>query len=137
MANRTYVIAEAGSSGGADLTRMLACVAAAAEAGADACKFQWVSRAQRMACRRNAPELSEVYLLLAWPAEWHADLARACKARGIDYACSVYLPEDVPIVAPHVARLKVSSFESRDRALIDACLRADRPLIVSAGMTDS
>src|ERR1043166_1432451 len=82
-------------------------------AGCDAFKAQWCSAAERLCERRNAPGYRAAYRKIAWPAAWHATLARWCAARGLAYSCTVYLPEDVAVVAPHVAAIKVASFEAR------------------------
>jgi N,N'-diacetyllegionaminate synthase len=130
--SKTYVIAEAGSCHGGDYVVALQLAGAAKEAGADALKLQWTSNPGKMALRRHLSN-SEVYKHLAFPSWWHANLAQACKARGIDYMCTVYLPEDIAVVAPHVAKFKVSSFEANDIEFLEAHPR-DREVIVSCGM---
>jgi sialic acid synthase SpsE len=121
MSHLTYVIAEAGACGDADLTKMLAQIDACAEARVDAVKFQWTSDAVAMAKRRGRAVLdgyADVYQrYLTWPEEWHGHLSQRCNDLSLDYMCTVYLARDVRVIAPHVAGFKVSSFEANDTEL--------------------
>ena len=137
---RTYLIAEAGSCGDASLAKMEKLISVAASVGARAVKFQWTSSAKKMAKRRHAtktPFALHYKDLLQWPAEWHEQLALIAKQRGVDYLCSVYLPEDVEVIAPHVSKFKIASFECCDGELRDAMSLSSgqKPILVSTGMT--
>lgn len=137
----TYVIAEAGACHDGAWKKAVGLVEEAQRAGADAVKFQWTSDPARMAARRHAPQYQDVYaryLVWAPPLQMGA-LARAARTVGLDFMCSVYLPEDVPVVAKHVKTFKVASFEAEDAALLAAhvpFLEADRGarLLVSQGL---
>ena len=94
----TYCIAEAGSCHDGNLEAAYALIDVAAEAGADACKFQWTSSATRLAQRRNAPAYEAAYRLLEFPLEWHERLASRCWQLGLDYLCTVYLQEDIGVI---------------------------------------
>ena len=136
----TYVIAELGACHDGTLEAMLQGVHVARACGANACKLQWTSDPDRMAERRGkAAEhgYGEIYRrYLAWPAEWHELLRKECDRVGIDYMCSVYLPEDVEVVAPFVRHFKIASFEARDVELIRAHdpVIGRRTLYISLGM---
>ena len=135
---KTYLIAEAGSCGDASLSKMEQLITVAASVGAKAVKFQWTSSAKKMAKRRHAtksPFASHYKNFLQWPSEWHEQLAVIAKQRGVDYLCTVYLPEDVEVIAPHVSAFKVASFECQDAELRDAISTFTKPMIVSTGMT--
>ena len=120
----TYIIAEAGSSGEGDLGRMATLVKVARKAGANAVKFQWTSSATRMADRRHAGEYREHYRRnLEWPRAWHEKLAAVCQEAGIDYMCSVYLPEDIEVVRWYVRHYKLSSFEACDKSMLDPYIK--------------
>jgi sialic acid synthase SpsE len=74
------------------------------------------------------------YGWLKWPVEWHALFRAECQALGMQYACSVYLPEDVATVAAFVDYLKISSFESDETAMQVAAQAFYAKVIVSLGM---
>jgi N,N'-diacetyllegionaminate synthase len=131
---RTYVIAEAAACHDGDLGKARQLVALAEAIGADAVKFQWTSSPHRLAVRRNAPEYVESYRLLAFPVEWLGTLRADAKARGLDFLCTVYLPEDVPVVAPLVDKFKVASFEAGDDEFQQSHLPYMKDIIVSCGM---
>lgn len=130
----TYLIAEAGACHDGDLDKALQLVRVAAACGADACKFQFVSSAERLAERRGALDFLAAYRVIQFPVEWHAVLRDACATAGIDYLCTVYLPEDIAVVAPYVARFKLSSFEAQDHVFVEAHRAYRKPVIMSTGM---
>jgi N,N'-diacetyllegionaminate synthase len=134
---KTCFIAEAGSCGDASLSKMEELITVAASVGASAVKFQWTSSSRKMAKRRHATKTYAAHYkkFLQWPAEWHEQLALIAKQRGVDYLCTVYLPEDVEVVAPHVSQFKISSFECQDAELRDTIATFTKPMIVSTGMT--
>lgn len=141
---KTLVIAECGSSHDNDVANFRRLIEAAHVAGADMVKFQWTSDPRKMAERRHAPELKDAYAkYLTWPKEWHDGLWRACHDHGMLYGCTVFLPEDVAVVAPHVDHFKVASFEANAYDLLEAHVPflkgdtevdRDRWLIISRGM---
>lgn len=130
----TFVIAELGSTWDRSPGWAAAMIRTAAQAGADACKVQWCSNPARMAARRNAPELAAKYEILRWPAEWHFRFSVECKAAGVEYMCTCYLPEDIAVIAPYVQRFKVSSFEAGDDAFLADLKRFAHPIIISLGL---
>lgn len=131
---KTFVIAEPGCTPEGQFDAMKELIVIAATAGCDGFKNQWTSHAARMVERRNAPSYASFYRWLEYPHGWHVRLAQICHDAGIQYGCSVYLPEDVPLIAPFVDFLKVSSFEAEDEALMESCARSWRRTIVSLGM---
>ena len=149
--NRTFVIAEAAGCHDGDLGKALRLVDLARAIRADAVKFQWVSQAVRLCERRHAPEYLDAYRLLQFPHEWFSALVARCSARApsscctdligteepsVEFMCTVFLPEDVPVIAPYVTRFKVSSFEAQDGEFIRAHLPYGKPIIGSLGAAD-
>lgn len=133
----TLVIAEAGSCHDGELAKARQLVRVAKLAGADFVKFQYWSSPRRMAERRRALDYLAVYSQYAIPDWWIPTLKSEADSHGIGFMCASYLPEDVDTVAPHVAMLKVASFESADPVHIVAHARwitAERPLVVSLGL---
>lgn len=116
--SRTFVIAEAASTHDGDYDKALRLIDLASIIGADACKFQWVSKAERLCERRHAPEYLAAYKLIEFPRDWLKGLANYCQVRGVEFMCTVYLPEDVQDILPFVKRLKLSSFEAEDQGML-------------------
>ena len=131
--SKTLVIAEPGCTHQGDLSTMLRLIDTAAECGADVFKNQWTSDAELMAKRRNAADYLPYYRWLQYPVEWHATCAERCKSRGLEYACSIYLPGDAAIVAPYVSILKISAFEQDDRELSKAARATKKRVLCSNG----
>lgn len=132
---RTFVIAEAGSTHDRRLTKAFDLIEAAAIAGADAVKFQFFSDPDRLADRRRVPEgYRDIYRRYRVPDYWLAPLKDGCDRADIEFMCTVYLPQDVAVLAPLVKRFKVASFEARDAEFLAAHASFDKPLIVSTGM---
>ena len=97
--------------------------------GADAAKFQWTSDPLAMAARRHG--LASEFEILAWPVEWLAKLKAHCDEVGIEFMCTVFLAEDIPVVAPLVRRFKVASAESGDVEFVGAHQDYGREIIIS------
>lgn len=131
---RTLVIGEAGSCHDGSLEKAIRLVALGASVGADAVKFQWTSSAARLAERRHAPEYLAAYKLIEHPVAWHGELYQACTRAGLEYMTTVYLPEDVAVIAPWVKRFKVASFEAAERSFIEIHKPFKKEVLISLGM---
>ena len=134
MKEKTFVVAEVAATHGGSLDAALQLVGLAHGVGADAVKFQWLSDPERLVERRRAPEYREQYRRLAFPRGWFSALKERAEVEGVEFMCTAYLPEDVHVVAQHVSRFKVSSFEALDRHFVALHAEYRKPLIVSAGM---
>lgn len=132
--SRTFVIAEAAACHDGDYTRALRLVEVAAEVGADAVKFQWLSVPDRLVQRRRAPEYRRAYETIHFPEHWFGGLRDRAKGLGLEFLCTAYLPEDVHIVARYVDRFKISSFESLDHYFIALHGEFPQQVILSVGM---
>lgn len=130
----TFVIAEAGSCHDGDIAQAFKLVTAAKEAGADACKFQWWSSAERLAERRNAQKYLPVYQKYKVPDVWLSWLHLACVANGIEFMCTAYLPEDISFVNMWVKRFKIASFEAGDQEFLSSHAQYGKQVIISTGM---
>lgn len=125
------MIGEGGSCHDGDRAKMSEAIRVAKDAGADVCKFQWVSSPERLAARRHAEDYLWAYRVIAFPHEWLADLKAECAAAGIEFMCTVYLLEDISIIAPLVRRFKISSFEAMDKKFLEAHEGYDKQILLS------
>lgn len=143
QAGPPYVIAEIGVNhdGSADRAREL--IVVAAEAGADAVKFQYfqthrlLSQGARLADyqrRAGAADPFDMLRRLELPIDALAELARFARSRGIDPIVTIFSLEHVePARQIDWAAFKVASPDLVNRPLLEALLETGTPLIISTG----
>lgn len=135
-----YFIAEAGSNHDCNLEQAKRLVAVAAEAGADAVKFQ-TFRADALYPRSagmtdylgDPRSIHEIIKSLEMPVEWIPILAQEAEARGIAFISTPFDLAAVDALTPYVPALKVASYEMTYHGLVQACARTGKPIIVSTG----
>jgi len=133
-----YIIGEAGSCHDGSLERALELIQIAKSAGCDAVKFQYWSSPDRMRTRRHMTFKEGAYDKGSISQEWFTPLREAAHTAGLNFLCTVYLPEDVVDLVPQVDGVKVASFESRDKELmreVNHGTPEDKPIFVSSGMS--
>jgi N-acetylneuraminate synthase len=146
MRPRTFVIAEAGVNHNGSLDRAHQLVDAAAEAGADAVKFQ-TFKADRLAsaaapkaayqARETGGSESQLQMLraLELSADAHRSLMAHCASRGIEFLSSPFDEDSLALlVTLGVKRLKLGSGELTNAPILLAAARSGLPLLVSTGM---
>jgi sialic acid synthase SpsE len=141
-----FVIAEPGSNHNGSLDMALKLIDVAADAGADAVKFQtfraedhYVRNTPQFSYLREiAPDVSTFDLIRQneMPREWHSILRKRAAERGVIFLST---PSDRAAVDELVDQhdmgaIKIASFEAVDLSFIDYCARKGRPMIVSTGM---
>jgi len=142
---RCLIIAEAGVNHGGSTDMALDLVDAAAEACADAVKFQsfrtelLVADAAPQAAyqKRNAPAASQAEMLraLELSPEAHRLIAQRCADRGIEFLSTPFDPPSLDMLLDlGVSRLKVASGELTNGPMLLRMARTGLPLIVSTGM---
>jgi sialic acid synthase SpsE len=143
-ASPTYVIAEAGANHNRDLAIARRLIDVAAEAGADAVKFQTYS-GERIYSRKTPKfkylegisEKTPAELLdeISLPREWQGELSSHADESGIQFFSSPFDHEAVAeLDALDVPVLKIASFEIVDLPLIRRAAETGRPLLISTGM---
>jgi sialic acid synthase SpsE len=141
----TYVIAEAGANHNRDLAIARELIDVAAEAGADAIKFQTYSGESLYSSKTPGFEYlapisgdkppSELLEEIALPREWQEGLRDHAVERGIAFFSSPFDEQAVAeLDALGVPAMKIASFEIVDPVLIAAAARTGRPLLISTGM---
>jgi N,N'-diacetyllegionaminate synthase len=135
------VIAEPGCTHEGRWSDMLRLLDVAHQAGASCFKPQYVSNPARMCERRHIgldhPKREYYERAYGWnsyPIEWLELLSGLCKERGMQLACTSFLPEDVATVDPFVSIHKIASFEAEDEALIREAGSSGKPVLLSTGM---
>ncbi|WP_287497379.1 N-acetylneuraminate synthase [Pandoraea sp. CB10b_02] len=141
-----YVIAEAGVNHNGQRDLAFALVDAAADAGADAVKFQTFSAAKlaaasapKAAYQKASTDAAESQLAmlkkLELPLDWHAPLKVHAEKRGIDFMSTAFDTDSLAfLVELGMSAIKVPSGELTNGPLLWQYARAGLPMIVSTGM---
>jgi N,N'-diacetyllegionaminate synthase len=136
----TFVIAEIGSNHDGQLERALALIDLAAEAGADAVKFQSF-RAAKLIARRwpenggwKTAEAFPVLERLQVPCDWHPALRDRAQARGIVFLSAPFDEERASLLASlGVPAIKIASGDLTHTPLLRRVGGFGRPVLLSTG----
>ncbi len=138
-----YVIAEAGSNHDGRLEQAKALIVAAADAGADAVKFQmfqasklYTKDAGRSAYLGREESINDIIAAMEMPAVWLPDLAAAAEDADLDFMVSAFDEASLALVDPLVPVHKCASYEMTHLPLVRAMARTAKPLIMSTGTAD-
>jgi sialic acid synthase SpsE len=142
----TYFVADIAANHDGDLSRAQMLVHLAAEAGANAAKFQNF-RAETIVSSRGFHELGskqthqaswkkdvvEVYADASLPLEWTEALQRTCAEAGIDYFTAPYDLELIDFLAPYVCAWKVGSGDITWHEAIIRMAKDGKPVLIATG----
>lgn len=139
----TFIIAEAGSNHNQDFDMAIELIDVAAEAKADAVKFQ-IYRADTLYPKRalKFPSLKgeNVYDLLKsteFPREWLPKLSEYAAKKGIIFLSTPFDHDAVDeLDCIGVPAFKIASFEITDLDLLKYTASKQKPMIVSTGVAD-
>jgi N-acetylneuraminate synthase len=146
-----YIIAEAGSNwrvGTPERDRAMAraLIDVAAQAGADAVKFQvyrpetvYVENAGQSDYLVDAgieQDIRKILADLAMPYEMIADFAGYCQEKRMDFLSTGFSPEDFAAIDPFVSIDKIASYEISHPHLLTLAARTGKPLILSTGASE-
>jgi sialic acid synthase SpsE/RimJ/RimL family protein N-acetyltransferase len=146
-----YIIAEAGSNWRMgtpkrDLAMARALIDVAADAGANAVKFQtykpesvYVENAGQSEYLSEAgikDDIRDIFADLSMPYEMLPKLAEYCRGRGIDFMSTPFSPSDFAAIDPHVAVHKIASYEISHPHLIRLAAQSKKPLVLSTGASN-
>ncbi|MEO8229224.1 MAG: pseudaminic acid synthase [Chloroflexota bacterium] len=143
-----YIVAEAGSNHDRDLDQAKRLIDVAAEAGADAVKFQ-TFRADRIVAETPVrakyldgilpadKTMADLFRELELPREWHADLKTHAESCGLDFLSTPFDHEAVDLLDDlGVKAFKVATYELWHLPLIRDIASRGKPIICSTGMAD-
>ena len=144
----TYFIADIAANHDGDLERAVSLVHLAAEAGADAAKFQHF-RAEHIVSRRGfetGPKLShqskwktsvfEVYQKASVPWAWTERLQAACVEAGIHFFSSPYDAGAVDMLDPYVPAYKIGSGDITWPGILEHIARKNKPVLLATGASE-
>jgi N-acetylneuraminate synthase len=141
-----YIIAEAGVNHNGERALAFALVDAAAEAGADAVKFQTFDAARlaskaapKASYQKQSTDAAESQLAmlkkLELPKEWHADLQAHAHSRGIEFLSTAFDTDSLTFLCEmDLPFFKVPSGELTNGPLLWQFAHTGKPLVLSTGM---
>lgn len=140
-----YFIADIGANHDGSLPRALSLIDQAAEAGADAVKFQNFT-APTIVSRRGFKELGKVghqagwegsvyrtYMEATLPLDWTERLAARCALAGVAYLTTPYNLEVVDAIDPYVPAWKIGSGDITYLELIRHVVATGKPVLLATG----
>lgn len=128
-------IAEVSSNHDRDLERAYAFIDKAAEIGCDAVKFQ-LFKIDEMFAPEILAKSAKHRARKEWelPVSFLGPIAERCRQRGVQFICTPFYLKAVDELLPHVDAYKVASYELMWDALLEACAKTGKPVILSCGM---
>ena len=138
-----YIVAEAGSNHNGSFEQALRLIDAAADARADAVKFQQFKAAKLYPKSAGASDylntsrsIYDIIHDMETPDDWVPELAGHCRRRGLAFLSSPFDEESADLLDPWVPAFKVASYEMTHAPLLRHIARKGKPMIVSTGMTE-
>ena len=144
----TYFVADIAASHDGELNRAIDLIHLAADAGADAAKFQnftadeivsdrGFSKLGRKLSHQAAwtKSVSDVYADASLPHEWTPILKAACDAAGIAYFSSAYDFAAVDMLEPYVPAYKIGSGDVSWLEMVEYTAAKKKPMLVATGAT--
>jgi N,N'-diacetyllegionaminate synthase len=142
-----YVIAEVGSNHNGDMSLCRRLIEAAAEAGAQAVKFQSWSEASLIAeeeyarntqysdKKKHFGSLREMVRAYQFTSDQHREARKYCDAAGIAFCSTPFSLEEVDLLeALEVPFFKIASMDIVHLPLLRYVARKGRPVMISTGM---
>lgn len=136
----TYVIAEAGSNHNGDFETAKELIDVAAEAGADAVKFQtfraedmYVEGSGEVDYLEDDRPIYEVIESMEMPFEWIPKLHRHCQRAGVQFLSTPFDERSAEELADYVPAWKVASYTSSHQPFLEYLATTDKPIIMSTG----
>jgi N-acetylneuraminate synthase len=141
---RLFVVAEAGSNHDGKLEQAKELIKVAAEAGADAVKFQtfeaeklYVKKAGNADYLKSPKSIFKIIKDLEMPYEWIAELGEYCRKASIIFLSTPYDEESADkLDEAGVPAYKISSYNVTHLPFLKYIARKGKPIILSTGASD-
>jgi N-acetylneuraminate synthase len=136
----TFVVAEAGNNHNGDFDTAKQLVEVAAEAGADAVKFQ-TGRAERTYVENSGgvdyldedKSIYETVKELEMPYEWIPELADYADEQGIVFLSTPFDERSTDELDPYVPAYKIASYTMSHHLFLEYVASKDKPVVLSTG----
>jgi N-acetylneuraminate synthase/N,N'-diacetyllegionaminate synthase len=136
-----FIVAEAGANHDGKLSQAKELIDIAAEAGADAVKFQ-VYSAETLYSKKTPShsgyerKVWDLIKEIETPREWIPGLKEYCDRKGIIFFATPFDFEAADELDPYVELFKIASFEIVDLPLIEYIAWKGKPTIISTGLAN-
>ena len=126
------IIAEIGNNHDGDKSQAIDLIAAAAESGAHAVKFQTYSPEKLVTPDH---ELYDFFNQFRLPREWHGELKDEAEKRGMLFLSTPFDVDSAEFLNElKIPAFKISSSDLTNLPLIRRCAQFEKPLLISTGM---
>ena len=139
-AEPTFVIAEAGSNHNGDLEIAKELIDVAADAGADAVKFQtfraedmYVEESGDVEYLEDERSIYEIIEDMEMPYEWIPELHDYCHKQGVEFLSTPFDERSADELAEYVPAWKVASYTSSHIPFLEYLAGTEKPIIMSTG----
>ncbi len=132
--HEVLIVAEIGNNHEGDVALAEELIGLAAEAGANAVKFQTIAP-ERLVASSETQRIRQLERFTLSRAD-HERLAKAAGEAGVQFISTPFFLEAVDWLSPLVAAFKVASGDNDFAPLLEAVAATGMPLIVSTGMLD-
>lgn len=141
-----FIIAEAGSNHNGNMDQAKKLIDIAADAGADAVKFQ-TFRADLMYPKKSGAveylkklginkSIYDTIKEMEMPYEWIEKLAQYCRQKNIIFMSTPFDEKSVDILDEFVPAFKIASYEMTHTPLVEHIARKGKPIFISTGAAD-
>jgi len=139
----SFVIAEAGSNHNGDLDTAKELIDVAADAGADAVKFQtfraedmYVADSGEVEYLEDERSIYEIIEDMEMPYEWIPKLHDYCHEQGVEFLSTPFDERSAEELEEYVPAWKVASYTSSHIPFLEHLAGTDKPIIMSTGVHD-
>jgi N-acetylneuraminate synthase len=145
----TYFVADIAANHDGDFERAKQLIALAAEAGADAVKFQnfqakdivsgegFAALGGQLSHQASwSKPVFEVYKGASVPWEWTPELERVAAAAGVEYFTTPYDLNVIDVVDPHVAQYKIGSGDITWPEMLERVAAKGKPVMLATGASE-
>ncbi|MFC7058371.1 N-acetylneuraminate synthase family protein [Halovenus salina] len=136
----TFVIAEAGSNHNGDIETAKELIDVAADAGADAVKFQtfraedmYVEESGEAEYLEDERSLYEIIEDMEMPYEWIPELYEYCKEQGVCFMSTPFDERSADELEAYVPAFKIASYTMSHHPFLEHLASMDKPIIMSTG----
>jgi N-acetylneuraminate synthase len=139
----TFVIAEAGSNHNGEIEIAKELIEVAADAGADAVKFQtfraedlYVEDSGQVEYLEDERSIYEIIENMEMPYEWIPELYEYCHDHGVEFLSTPFDERSAEELAEYVPAWKIASYTSSHIPFLKHLTGTEKPIIMSTGAHD-